>query len=68
MTEFLNAAFEILKNFITGASAFFEWLITPLDALAVFGLGDLTPLAIFGFSTFFVVFTMVLIHLFNPVS
>lgn len=67
MTDFLNATFEILKNFITGASGFFQWLITPLDALSVFGW-ELTPLAIFGFSTFIVVFTMVLIHLFNPVS
>lgn len=67
MTEFLNGAFEILKSFITGASSFLQWLITPLDALSVFGW-EIAPIGIFGFATFIVVFTMVIVHLFNPVS
>lgn len=67
MTAFLNSLFEVLKGFIYGASSFIDWLVTPLDALSVFGF-NLSPLMIFGFGTFVVVFTMVLVHLFNPVS
>lgn len=67
MSDFLLSFLEIFKGFINGVSAFWQWFITPLEALTVFGW-ELSPIMIFGFSTFIVVFTMVLIHLFNPMS
>ena len=67
MSDFLLSFLEIFKGFITAVSSFWEWFTTPLEALSVFGW-ELSPIMIFGFSTFIIVFVMVLVHLFNPIS
>lgn len=65
MKEGLESLFGVFQDFLTGLADFWNWFITP-----VLQFGDLkiAPIAIFGFTTFIVVFTMILIHLFNPLS
>lgn len=65
MAEGLNALFGIFKGFITAITEFWNWFINPIID---FGGVIISPIGIFSFATFIIVFTMILIHLFNPIN
>lgn len=65
MTEGLGALFGIFKGFTTAISEFWNWFINPIID---FGGITIAPIGIFSFATFIIVFTMLLIRLFNPLN